>query len=62
MLAELFREEQRLVTQTALTQNAPQAAPIDVAYAARGKPQARDMTKVKCFCCHKLGHVSTQCN
>ena len=61
-LAELLREEQRLVTQTALTQNAPQAAPIDVAYVARGKPQARDMSKVKCFCCHKLGHVSTQCN
>lgn len=37
-LGELLREEQRLVTQTALAQNAPHAAPIDVAYIARGKP------------------------
>ncbi|KAI9157667.1 hypothetical protein LWI28_025999 [Acer negundo] len=59
-LNELLREEQRLATQSCMAEQANPGL-IDVAYMARGRAQGRDLSKVQCYNCKKLGHLAAQC-
>jgi hypothetical protein len=60
-LSELFREEQRIVTQTAMDHQANVNAPVSVAYAAQGRNKGRDMRAVQCFSCKAFGHIARDC-
>ncbi|XP_074592293.1 uncharacterized protein LOC141848078 [Curcuma longa] len=61
-VGELFREEQRLITQAVMEQNAQNSTPIPVAYAAQGRYKGRrDMTNVQCYSCKGFGHIATDC-
>lgn len=59
-LNDLFREEQRLLTQTTMEQHKLTSVPI--AYAAQGKPKGRDMSTVQCYCCKGYGHYASNCS
>ena len=51
-VGELLREEQRLITQAILEQQAQNSTPIPIAYAAQGRSKGgRDMTNVQCYGC-----------
>ncbi|KAF5477869.1 hypothetical protein F2P56_004478 [Juglans regia] len=52
-LGEIFREEQRLMTQTAMEQ----ATSAPVAYAAQGKTKGRDLSTTQCYSCKGYGHL-----
>ncbi|XP_060669960.1 retrovirus-related Pol polyprotein from transposon RE1 isoform X3 [Ziziphus jujuba] len=58
--AELFREEQRCVTQSVLeNKNHQRANPMEIAYATQAK--VRDMSKVQCYSCKEYGHIANYC-
>ncbi|KAH7541833.1 hypothetical protein FEM48_Zijuj02G0009500 [Ziziphus jujuba var. spinosa] len=58
--AELFREEQRCVTQSVLeNKNHQRANPMEIAYATQAK--VRDMSKVQCYSCKEYGHIANHC-
>ena len=58
-LNELFREEQRLLTQTTMEQQKTISVPV--AYAAQSNPRARNMSTIQCFCCKEFGHYASSC-
>ncbi|XP_057430091.1 uncharacterized protein LOC130723151 [Lotus japonicus] len=58
-LAELLREEQRLLT---LSRDDFVADPVSVAYAAQSKGKGRDMRQVQCFSCKQFGHLARNCS
>lgn len=58
-LNELFREEQRLLTQTTMEQHRSTAVPV--AYTAQSKAKGRGMSTVQCFCCKGYGHYASTC-
>lgn len=58
-LNDLFREEQRLLTQTTMEQQKSTSVPV--VYAAQGRPRGRDMGTVQCFCCKGFGHFASNC-
>ena len=60
-LSELFREEQRIVTQASMEHQATVSAPIFVAYAAQGRHTGRDMHAVQCFSCKAFSHIAPDC-
>ena len=61
-IGELFREEQRLMTQTFIDQKSQNSSPIPVAYVAQGKHRGgRDMSNIQCYSCKGFGHVATNC-
>ncbi|WOH10096.1 hypothetical protein DCAR_0729557 [Daucus carota subsp. sativus] len=61
-IGELFREEQRLVTQTSIDQKAQDSSPIPVAYAAQVKHRGgRDVSNFQCYICKGFGHVAINC-
>ncbi|KAG6670394.1 hypothetical protein CIPAW_01G307800 [Carya illinoinensis] len=57
-LGEIFREEQRLMTQTAMEQ----ATPALVAYAAQAKTKGRDLSTTQCYSCKGYGHIAANCS
>ena len=59
-LNDLFREEQRLLTQNPMEQQKSTSVPM--AYAAQGKPKGRDISTVQCFCCKGFGHYASNCS
>jgi hypothetical protein len=60
-LSELLREEQRIVTQTAMEHQANVNAPVFVAYATQGRNKGRDMRVVQCFSYKAFGHIARDC-
>jgi len=58
-LSDLFREEQRFLTQTTMEQR--RSTSIPVAYTAQGKPRGRDMSTIQCFCCKGFGYYAANC-
>ena len=61
-LSELLREEQHIVTQTAIEHRATASAPVSLAYAAQGRHTGRDMRAVQCFSCKAFGHSARDCH
>ena len=61
-VGELLREEQRLITQGAMSHDATISEPVMVAYAAQSKGKNRDMKQVQCFSCKQFGHIARSCN
>ncbi|KAH9667053.1 hypothetical protein KPL70_020885 [Citrus sinensis] len=59
-LNDLFREEQRLLTQNTMEQQ--KSTSVLIAYAAQGKPKGRDISTVQCFCCKGFGHYASNCS
>lgn len=59
-LNDLFREEQRLLTQTTIEQQRSTSVPI--AYAAQGKPKGKDMRDIQCYSCKGFGHYASECS
>ena len=57
---DLFREEQRLLTQNTMERQKSTSVPM--AYAAQGKAKGRDISTVQCFCCKGFGHYASNCS
>lgn len=53
-VGELLREEQRLITQEAMSHEVVVFKPMTVAYTAQSIGKGRDMRHVQCFSCKKL--------
>ncbi|KAK2402783.1 hypothetical protein QL285_052273 [Trifolium repens] len=60
-VGELLREEQRLVTQGAMSHDAIISEPVKVAYAAQRRGKGRDVRQVQCFSCQQFGHFAHSC-
>ncbi|XP_071728389.1 uncharacterized protein [Rutidosis leptorrhynchoides] len=58
-LNDLFREEQRLLSQSNLEKQ--RSTTVLIAYLAHGKSRERDMHNVQCFCCKEFGHYASNC-
>ncbi|KAF1879900.1 hypothetical protein Lal_00022804 [Lupinus albus] len=61
-VGELLREEQRLITQGAMSHDATIFEPVTIAYAAQSKGKSRDMRHIQCFSCKQFGHIAHSCN
>lgn len=61
-VGELLREEQRLITQGAMSHDAVISEPTMAAYVAQSRGKGRDMSQVQCFCCKQFGHIARSCN
>ncbi|KAL3514207.1 hypothetical protein ACH5RR_026924 [Cinchona calisaya] len=59
-LNALFREEQRILTQSTMEQQRSTSVPM--AYVAQGKPKGRDLSTIQCFCCKGFGHYASNCS
>ncbi|KAG8380293.1 hypothetical protein BUALT_Bualt06G0000600 [Buddleja alternifolia] len=59
-LNDLFREEQRLLTQN--TMERQRSTSVSVAYAAQGRLRGRDISTIQCFCCKEFGHYASNCS
>ena len=59
-LGELLREEQRLVSQLGLAQDAGGFEMIYVAYAAQGRGRSR--SPPQCYSCKEIGHIAKHCS
>ncbi|KAJ8749554.1 hypothetical protein K2173_026203 [Erythroxylum novogranatense] len=54
---ELLREDQRLLTQSALKLENT----VTVAFAAQGTGKGQDISKIKCYSCKEYDHIATHC-
>jgi len=60
-VGELLREEQRLLTQAALSLDSVVSKAIIVAYIAQDKSKGRDTRQVKCYSCKQFGYIACHC-
>ena len=62
-LGELLREEQRLLTQGAMSRDTwVNTDAVSVAYSAHSQGKSRDMQQVQCFSCKQFGHFARNCS
>ena len=59
-LNDLFRKEQRLLTQATMEQL--KCTPVPMAYVAQGKSKGKDMSTIQCYCCKEFGHYASSCS
>jgi hypothetical protein len=59
-LGELLHEEQHLVSQLGLAQDASGSKMVNMAYAAQGRGRSR--APPQCYRCREIGHLAKHCN